>query len=265
MRVWRRFAALGDSFTEGLEDELRTDGRHRGWSDRVADALASAAHSVGDGEFRYANLAVRGRLVAQVIDEQVPQAVAMRADLVTVGAGVNDALRPRFDVNAAATAMERGIRALRSSGSDVLVFEFGDPSRRSRLMRPVAERIRVFNSAVTDIARRYGCYRVSFWDVAVFDDPQVWASDWLHLAPAGHEITAQMVLAALAAEPEDPGRPRHWRTPLVPQPDPPAWRRAADNTRWAKDHLAPWLLRRLRGESSGDSVTAKQPEWRAWP
>ena len=37
------YVALGDSFTEGLEDELRADGRHRGWADRVAQQLADGA------------------------------------------------------------------------------------------------------------------------------------------------------------------------------------------------------------------------------
>lgn len=262
--AWSRFVALGDSFTEGLEDDMRPDGRHRGWSDRVADALADHAHAEGVADFRYANLAVRGRLAPEVIEEQVPLAVELGPDLVTLGAGVNDTLRPHFDLNRIATAMERGVRTLRATGADVLLFEFGDPARRSRVMRPVADRIRAYNTALQDIGRRYGCYRVSFWQVAVFDDPQVWASDWLHLAPAGHEITARMVLSELGVEAPTSGPDQDWRTPLVPRPVPSRSRRLAANARWTRDHLAPWMLRRLRGESSGDAVTAKQPEWRAW-
>lgn len=37
--VARRFVALGDSFTVGLED-LGPDGRYRGWADIVAGQLA---------------------------------------------------------------------------------------------------------------------------------------------------------------------------------------------------------------------------------
>ena len=42
--------------------------------------------SPGDGRraaFRYANLAVRGRLLHQIIDAQVPRAVELAPDLVT--------------------------------------------------------------------------------------------------------------------------------------------------------------------------------------
>ncbi len=259
MRVYRRFLCLGDSFTEGLEDERRMDGRHRGWADRVADELSARARGSGGADFAYANLAIRGRLVRQVIDEQVPTAVAMRPDLVTLGAGVNDSLRPRFDINATATAMERGVRALRAAGADVLLFEFGDPSRRSRLMGGVAERIRAYNTALTAIAERYDCRRVSFWQVAAFDDPQLWAEDWLHLSPAGHQLVASMVLSALA-DGDDP-----WPTPPVPAPTASWPRRARANARWTQRHLAPWVVRRIRGESSGDAIGAKQREWAAWP
>ena len=36
-------------------------------------------------------------------------------------------------------------------------------------------------------------------------------------------------------------------------------RKAAD-AKWATQHLAPWVKRRLTGKSSGDMVTAKRPE-----
>ncbi len=39
------------------------------------------------------------------------------------------------------------------------------------------------------------------------------------------------------------------------------WRAArADDLVWARTYLVPWVLRRLRHQSSGDNVTAKRPE-----
>ncbi len=152
-RPWSSFAALGDSFTEGLMDDQAADGRHVGWADRVAVELARHAQERGEDGFRYANLAVRGRLVRQVVDEQVPSAVRLRPDLVSLAVGINDTLRPRFDLDVVATALESGVRDLRGSGADVLVFAFGDPVRRSMAMAVVRERIRGYNSAVHAIAR----------------------------------------------------------------------------------------------------------------
>jgi hypothetical protein len=72
-----------------MEDELGPDGRHLGWADRVAAALAAERSG-----FAYGNLAVRGRLLEQVMTEQLPVALELRPDLVSFHAGPNDVLRP---------------------------------------------------------------------------------------------------------------------------------------------------------------------------
>ena len=58
------FVAIGDSFTEGLNDPA-PGGGFRGWADLVAGALAAQRPG-----FRYANLAIRGKLLGQVVAEQ---------------------------------------------------------------------------------------------------------------------------------------------------------------------------------------------------
>lgn len=254
-RPWRSFAALGDSFTEGLMDVIGADGRHVGWADRVAGELAVRAQARGESGIDYANLAVRGRLVRQVVDEQVPAALVLKPELTSLAVGVNDTLRRTFDLDSVATSLENGVRDLRASGADVLLFRFGDPTRRSRLMGPVRNRIRAYNSAVAAIARTYGCYQVSFWQVAAYDDGELWDRDWLHLSPAGHQLVARSALEALGLGDDA------WRTPVVTAPPQPLRRRIVANAQWTTQHLAPWVARRVRGGSSGDGVTPKQPEW----
>src|SRR5215475_764137 len=83
---WRSYVAVGDSFTEGMND-LRPDGTFRGWADLVAARLAAErARGTADGradapsakgDFGYANLAVRGRLFHAIVDEQVPVALSL--------------------------------------------------------------------------------------------------------------------------------------------------------------------------------------------
>jgi lysophospholipase L1-like esterase len=251
---WSRYAALGDSFTEGLDDDLAPNGRHRGWADLVAIDLAQAR---GEQGMRYVNLAIRGRLTAQVVDEQVPVAISLGADLVSLAVGVNDALRRRFDVNATATALENGVRDLRASGSDVLLFAFGDPSRRSTVMGVIRERIRAYNSAVDAIAATYGCHTVHFWDVAAMDDDRLWSEDRLHLSPEGHRLAADCALEALGVGSS------HWRTPAVPESRPAIHRRASSHARWMGGHVLPWMVRRAKGTSSGDGIAPKYPTWTA--
>lgn len=246
-RPWRSFIALGDSFTEGLVDDIGLDGRYIGWADRVAAVLAQRVP-----EFRYANLAIRGRLTQEVTDEQVPAALAMRAELVSFAAGVNDALRRDYDVNRAATAVENGVRELRASGADVLLYAFGDPARRSMLMGRIRGRLDAYNSAVLAIAAEYDCYLVNFWGVAAFDEDGYWGADRLHLSPSGHRLAARCALQALGVGDAS------WRTPAPITPV-PVLGRAVGHARWFQGHLTPWVARRLRGESSGYKIVAKRP------
>lgn len=240
-------------------DDVGPDGRHRGWADLVAGELARRAAAAGHPGIEYANLAVRGRLIHEVVREQVPAAVLLRPDITSLAVGVNDSLRRRFDLDRAATELENAVRDLRRSGSDVLVFAFGDPSRRSLAMSGVRGRIRAYDTAVRAIADHYGCFLVDYWDVAAMDDDAYWDEDRLHLSPAGHRLAALSVLAALGLADDA------WRTPVVPSPRPSAHRRLVGHGRWVSGHLAPWLARRARGVSSGDRVEPKFPDWVSVP
>lgn len=245
---WNRYVALGDSFTEGIGDP-RPNGRERGWADRVAQSLAR-----DNAGLEYANLAIRGRRLAGIVEEQVPQAIGMRPDLASFAGGVNDALRRHWDLTAMAEALDRGIAGLTAVGADVVIVTYGRPSHRSRVMGVVEGRLAQYREVTYEIAGRYGCRIVDFWDCRVFDDPRFWSEDRLHLNPVGHQRVAMAVLESLGRPSAEP-----WWQPL-PQvrPLPPTAKIARDVT-WAGKHLAPWLGRRITGRSSGDGVVAKRP------
>ncbi len=249
---WRSFIALGDSFTEGLSDDLDVNGRHIGWADRTAQGIADAQlNSVA-----YANLAIRGRLIADVAQEQVPQALALSPDLVSFAAGVNDTLRRRFNLNSVATDLEDSVKAFRQANIDVMLFAFGNPSRRSGLMSVVTQRMASYRSAILAIAQQYGCFVVDFWNVAAFDDDSQWDSDRLHLSPSGHQRAAAAALHALGLADES------WRTPGVQTPPRSLPLRIAGNASWLSGHLTPWVARRIKGTSSGDGIEPKLSNYR---
>src|SRR5580700_7439236 len=64
------YVALGDSFTAGLND-YAAGGGLVGWADRLADVMSAQVP-----EFRYANLAIRGKLLREVMQEQIDPAIA---------------------------------------------------------------------------------------------------------------------------------------------------------------------------------------------
>ncbi|GAA2343102.1 SGNH/GDSL hydrolase family protein [Streptomyces violaceusniger] len=250
--AYSRYVALGDSQTEGQGDGDDTTGL-RGFADRLAEHLARANPGLC-----YANLAVRGRLAAQVHAEQLAPALALRPDLATVVAGVNDVLRPRFDADHVAHHLEAMFAALTAQGALVATLTFPDPARISPLARPLTPRVVALNERVRDAARRHGVTVAETGHHPVVTDPLLWSRDRLHASPLGH----QRIAAALAHALSLPGADDTWSHPLPPPatPAPTRWRAATDELRWTAAFLGPWLTRRLRGRSSGDGRTAKRPQ-----
>jgi lysophospholipase L1-like esterase len=246
--AWQSYVAMGDSFTEGLNDAY-PDGTFRGWADLVAARLA-----VDSGpDFGYANLAVRGKLLGQVVDEQLDATLAMRPDVVSFAAGGNDSLRPRVDPYALVDRMESVVAKVRATGADMILFRFADVT--VNLPAVLGRRAAVLNDGASMLGEKYGAYVIDLFADDAFHHPHMWAPDRLHLSPAGHRRVAGQVLNALGVGCDD-----KWML-VPPHPEPTPWllARGAD-LRWAREHLAPWVGRHLRGHSSGDLVTAKRPE-----
>lgn len=252
------FLALGDSFTEGMHDEVDAAGYHRGWADRVAEALA-----VDRPDLRYGNLAIRGRLLDQVVAEQVPLAVELRPDLVSFHAGANDLLRPRVDVAGLLYRYDLAVKRLRATGVEVLLFTVIERAGGTGpLADGLARRFQGFNASVRATARRRGALLADVGSEPALHDRRLWHDDRLHLAPAGHARIAAAVLEVLGVR--DPGRlggaPGWWRQPLPALPRSARHEVLAGDLEWARRHLAPWVGRRLRGASSGDGRVPKRPE-----
>src|ERR1700710_2505484 len=112
-RIWHRYVAIGDSWTEGVgdPDPDRPNGL-RGWADRVAEALAAESE-----DFRYANLAIRGRTVEEILDEQLEPALALKPDLLTIQGGGNDLLHVRVDIDALVGYMDAAVARANDVGS----------------------------------------------------------------------------------------------------------------------------------------------------
>ncbi|HSR23608.1 MAG TPA: SGNH/GDSL hydrolase family protein, partial [Candidatus Eisenbacteria bacterium] len=199
------FVALGDSFTEGLND-ARPDGSYRGWADRVAEALA--AETAG---FRYANLAVRGRRLDRIAGEQVDAAVAMAPALVSLCGGGNDILSPRCDPHALGRRLHAALQRLTATGATVVVFTGFDTAGRLPLGARLALRTATYNELIRRAVAELDAVLIDLWDMAVLRDDRMWSEDRLHLSGEGHLRVAAAVLEALG---RDPGV--DWRAPLAP-------------------------------------------------
>ncbi|RKS10090.1 lysophospholipase L1-like esterase [Nocardiopsis sp. Huas11] len=248
------YVALGDSFTEGMSDpypdsDTVPNGRYRGWADRVAEHLAGHA-----GEVRYANLAVRGRLAGQIMTEQVPRAVELAPDLITLCAGGNDIIRPGGDPDATARLFEAGVAELSRTGARVVLFTGFDTGSLS-VMRHLRGKVSTYNMHLRAIADRYGCDVVDMWSMRVLSDPRAWSWDRLHFSAEGHRRIALRVCEVLGVPVDE-----DWDAPWPPAA-PRDWRSARqEDLHWAREYLVPWIGRRLTGRSSGDGLSAKRPD-----
>lgn len=244
-----RYVAIGDSQSEGLGDDPWPDGTPRGFTDRLAEILA-----LRHGQVDYANLAVRGLQAGPIRDTQVDVAVAMRPDLVTVTAGVNDALRSTVDFARLETVLDDLTARLRVSGAQVVLVPAPDLTPilplRGKLRDRVGNNLRTLNEILERVGARHAAARLEGQDAQVFIDIRVWSPDRLHLNSTGHQRLAQGIAASLGMEGYD-----GWSDRL---PGPPARRTPVTELAWARTFLVPWVGRRLRGKSSADGRVAKR-------
>ena len=248
--VYTRFVALGDSQTEGLWDGDDSAGIV-GFADRLAAMLEALRPGL-----QYANLAIRGRRIRDVLDDQFPRALAMRPDLISVCVGMNDITRPGLLFGRALADLDLLYEQLALSGATVITTTFPDIGRIVPIGRILTSRMLRTNEAITTAADRYGFKLVDLYNAPSMTQPDNWSNDRVHGSTKGH-----ILFAAAAAEALDlPGSNHDWAqaSPTAGQSTPRS--RAYSQLLWTKNMLAPWMWYHARGISSGDGREPKRPQ-----
>nr|WP_246140081.1 SGNH/GDSL hydrolase family protein [Protaetiibacter larvae] len=243
-----RFVAIGDSFTEGVGDE-RPDGTPRGWADLVAEGWADALGA----PVAYANLAIRGRLVQPIVEEQLEPALALKPTHLSFNGGGNDMLRPRADLDAILAAYAQVLRRCDEEGVQLVLLSGGNPSGQLPMRGMIKRRGDLLTErVVAALAGRPDVVRALNWGDDTLAAPAFWSEDRLHLNARGHHRVAARVLEALGQRVPD----GWWSLPAdsaaASRPHGLAYYRA---------HVGPWIHRRLTGTSSGDGRIAKYGDW----
>lgn len=240
-----RYVALGDSFTEGIGDpHPRSANGLRGWADLVAAQLAGDNQGV-----RYANLAVRGRTMGDVLACQVDAAIELEPDLVTIYAGLNDLLRIRTDIDAMMARYGDAMARLQRAGARVLTFTAADIGAVP-VFRRLRGRAAIYNELLRAIVDDLGVDLVDFWRLKEFRDPRMWDGDRIHLSPMGHQQIAVRVLETLAV-------PHTLMCPCDAEAFEPGARSFRADLYWAATFAAPWAFRRLRRLTPGAGIEPK--------
>jgi len=244
-----RYVAIGDSQTEGLWDGDDATGL-TGFADRLAATLDRLYPGL-----LYANLAVRGRRVRDVLDDQLPAALAMDPDLVTVCVGMNDVTRPGRHFPRALADLDLVYDKLAASGATVVTTTFPDIKRLLPVGRLLAERVERINAVIRAAADRHGFGLVDLYHAPSMLEPDTWSPDRVHGSTKGHILFAEAAAEALGL----PGSNHNWA--LAAGNVGPASRldRVAAQLSWTRHMLLPWAWRHLQGRSTGDGRLPKRP------
>jgi lysophospholipase L1-like esterase len=243
--VFTSYIAIGDSFTEGVGDQL-PDGRARGWADFVALGLAAASPE----PVRYANLAIRGRKLAPLIAEQLRPAIDQGPQLVSLNGGGNDIMRPKISMDSVVRMLDDAATRVTDAGIHMLLLSGANPTAHLPMGSVMRRRGDELDAAVRALLPRENVTFVDNWADEGLGDFRYWSVDRLHLNPLGHARVASNVLNALGVP-----VPSEWGVEEVAAA--PAGEKSRRTVDYYRKYVLPWIGRRLTGRSSGDGRTAK--------
>jgi len=232
---------------EGIGDEY-PDGNPRGWADRVAEGLAARL----DEPVYYANFAIRGRILKPIATEQLDAALALapKPDLILFNGGGNDMLRPTFSVSKLMRLTRAAIAKCEAAGVPLVFVTGASPTDHLPLAKLMSGRGAAYMEAARNLVATTGNILINNWDDPETSDLRYWAEDRLHLGPLGHERVAANVLTHLG-----------YPTPMPPPGEPAAAPSRDSQREYRREHILPYVGRRLRSRSTGLGVLPKFPTW----
>lgn len=249
------FVALGDSLTEGMCDEaLSSQGIYSGWADRLALILAYALPDRKQ-PFQYANLAVRSKRVSDVIESQLPKALELKPDLVSVLAGANDLARVGADPDRLTEQMEQLVQSLVANGSRVLLSTNFDP--QYRFLKRLRHRAAIYNANLWSLAKKYDLVMLDFWGMKEFRDKSHWAQDRVHLSSKGHRTLAYRAAEVLGVRNANALSDLE----MLMHENPDLDDTQSGNIAWLWHHVRPWMIRRIQGKTAGDGRSSKHSDY----
>jgi lysophospholipase L1-like esterase len=191
--TWNRYAALGDSITEGYGMDPVAGIEPLPWPQRVARGLDAELHNLGRRNLR----------AAQIRSSQLERALALEPDLVSIAAGANDVLFDDFSREQVEGELEPLYAAWSGTGATVFTFTYMNLPA-SGLLPPetaerVGERMGWLHDAVRATAERHGALLVDLVDDPQSARPELFSADLMHANAAGHAFVAERTLQALSA------------------------------------------------------------------
>lgn len=191
------YVALGDSFTAGTGCPPGAR-----WADRVAQALRGI-----DAGLVYRNYAEKGATTTRLLEHQVPKALQLEPELLTVICGVNDVLESvRPDVPAAIARLAESFDRLREGMPGALLISATLPEQwrflplGARTKRRVGEGVGELNERIRELAAERDIPLLEAAGHPELGDRENFSADGLHPSVAGHRKAAEEFIRLIAAQ-----------------------------------------------------------------
>jgi lysophospholipase L1-like esterase len=250
--LYRSYVALGDSLTEGLGDfDFEVSRFGCGWADRLAELLARVAYEAGES-FKYANLALRGSSLYDILTAQLEDALQLRPDFVTIFAGSNDFLRAKKSHPEMRALLRGAIERLHASGAQVLLVNTVNPVHL-KLFQPLSYKAKAMTDLINSVAAEYKVPVLDLFSVNEFANLEFWCDDMVHFSGHGHINIANRAARLIGL---DQGF-EETDFDQMERPD----RRPLAVMKWTVQHVIPYLVRRVRRRSSGDGLEPKHDSY----
>jgi len=232
MRTARCLVVLGDSVSSGVGDER---------ADTAEPGVGGFLRSALPGCRAYHNFARPGARAREVLEVQVPRALALEPDVALLIAGGNDVLRANYDPRDILHCLRHAAHHLTRRGAEVMLMRLHEPSRNIRLPRRLSrlleERIDHVNAAVTSVTEEFDLACLDVRRLGATYERRSWHIDRMHPSTRGHLELAEAFADLLA---------RRGFATASPQGPLEATRTRREDLVWMLRHGVPWFVKRCK-------------------
>ncbi|KAA0761805.1 SGNH/GDSL hydrolase family protein [Bacillus sp. SH5-2] len=192
IHMWKRFVAIGDSFTEGIGDEVEGIAL-KSWVDHFVQLCVN--------DIEYVNFAKRGLVTKEIFSQQLEKALTFKPDLVSLIAGANDVLKGRWNHQAYKNDMEFMIDKLSKTDADIIIANLPDFTVRlpfsSEKKQVIKEQLIEANDVIGSLSREYKLHHIDFWNHQLVSDNTLWSTDLIHPNSKGYVKVAELIFNSL--------------------------------------------------------------------
>ncbi len=192
IHMWKRFVAIGDSFTEGIGDEVEGIAL-KSWVDHFVQLCVN--------DIEYANFAKRGLVTREIRSQQLEKALTFNPDLVSLIAGANDVLKGRWNHYAYKEDMKCMIDTLSKTGADIMIANLPDFTVRlpfsTEKKQVLKEQLLEANEVILSLSREHQLHHIDFWNHQLVNDNTLWSKDFIHPNSKGYVKVAELIFSSL--------------------------------------------------------------------